>query len=779
MAGKCAISGKLTMLEENRFENVLESLRVRRGWTQKDAAAHIEEAGEGLNLRTYIKVETGQLPPSEKHLKLIVAGFKLNPADIDALYHAAHHTPPRIHTLPFNRNLLFTGRDDQLKDIRQFLKDNYRVALSGLAGIGKTQLALEYAHRCYKDMVYQAVFWVNAADEAVLQGDYVTLAETLDLPEKNAQELKKIVYAVMMWLERHTNWLLIMDNADDLQLARSFFPKVNEDEVNPGHILLTTRTQIVGNVAPKIDIDRMEPEEGRIFLLRRSGVLQGKATLDTVATDTRHAASQIVELLNGHPLALDQAGAYIEDGGSFTEYINRYHMKLGELLSERGSLDEENKGKYSEYPDTVAVTFGLCFVKAFKRYPLAIGVLRACAFLQPDTIPDELLRPDERYSELDNTALKKSVKTLLRYSLLKHNAHEQTFSMHRLVQAVLIDTMSSDRQKEIRAAVVLGLDSDFPEGKFEHWKRCERLLPHVLVCATWTEDELVPTVGAAGLFTKAGGYLRERCQYSEAEPLLVRAISLWELLLGKGCPESAKSMHHLAILYEAQGKYEWALSLYEQVYSIYTQHKGFDHPDTASILNDLANFYREGEYFEESERLHLAALGIRVEHLGFNHPDTALSLVNLAAVYHDQRMFDKAEALMKRALAIRETQLGVEHPDTSSSLYNLATLYHNQGKYEQAEALYQRALAICKKHLGADHPDTASTLRNLAMLYHDQRKFDQAEALYQRALSILEQRLGAKHPNTQATRLGYTKLLQNLGRDAEAAALAAIDEPPV
>src|SRR6266699_2810006 len=129
MAGKCAISEKLTMLEENRFENVLKSLRARRGWTQEDAAAHI---GKGMSRHTYIDVETGNLPPTPKHLRLIATGFKLNQDDTDMLYRAAHHTAPKIHNLPFRRNLLFTGRESQLEQLAQLLKENYGVALSGL-----------------------------------------------------------------------------------------------------------------------------------------------------------------------------------------------------------------------------------------------------------------------------------------------------------------------------------------------------------------------------------------------------------------------------------------------------------------------------------------------------------------------------------------------------------------------------------------------------------------------------------------------------------------------
>jgi transcriptional regulator with XRE-family HTH domain len=557
----------LTMLEENRFENVLASLRVRKGWTQEDAAAHI---GKGMSLRTYSDVETGNRPPSPKHLKLIATGFKLNQADTDALYHAAHHTPPKIHNLPFDRNLLFTGREAQLEQLSRLLKENHRVALSGLAGIGKTQLALEYAHRCYVEKIYQAVFWVSAADEVSLQTGYATLAEKLELPEKDEQERDTIVKAVKEWLERHTNWLLIMDNADHLQLARSFFPKVNEDEDNPGHILLTTRSQMVGKVAKKIDIDRMEPAEGLRFLLLRSlpDAIEDKAKLDTVAADTRHAASRIVELLDGHPLALDQAGAYIEDGGSFTDYINRYHEKRLELLRERGSLDEENEGKYSEYPDSVVVTFELCFEKARKRHLLATDILRFCAFLHPDAIPDELFQHDYSFKP-DTTEFRDARTALLRYSLIKRNTQEQTCSMHRLVQAVLIDNMPPDVQKQWRMRVVYALNAALPyKVEFSNWGQCERLLPHVLVCTKWTADELTLTVEAVLLFQKTGTYLHDRGQYAEAEALLTRVLSIYKQYSGVDHYNAVDALTELASVYAEQRNHSQAEPLYRQALAI-------------------------------------------------------------------------------------------------------------------------------------------------------------------------------------------------------------------
>jgi len=430
--------------------------------------------------------------------------------------------------------------------------------------------------------------------------------------------------------------------------------------------LLTTRSQMVGDVAGEIiEIDKMEPAEGLLFLLRRTrryGRLPDKTALDTVASDIRNAASQIVELLDGHPLALDQAGAFIEDGGSFTDYIDRYHEKRLELLSERGSMDEENKGRYSEYPDTVVVTFTLCLNKACERHPLATDLLRFCAFLQPDAIPEELFQHDDSF-KLDKRALRKGITALLRYSLIKRNMQEQTFSMHRLVQAVLIDDMPPDLQKQWRERVMRALDAAFPyEVEFKNWRQCERLLPHALVCATWAADELAPTVRVAQLFHRAVVYLDARGQYSVAESLLVRVLSIYE------------------------------------------QHLGVEHPDTATILNNLSSLYMAQDKYEQAEPHIVRAISIREEQLGVEHPDTARSLCMMAFIYNKQGNHEQAELLYRRALRVFVKHLGSDHPDIALPLYGLAKLMQDQGKRERAEALYRQALSIREQRLGATHP---------------------------------------------------------------------------
>lgn len=609
------------MPEENEFGKMLESLQKGKGWTQEDAAAHL-----GVVRHTYSDWKTGKRLPSPEKLKHIAATFKLSQADEEALYRAAAHESPKIHNLPFPRNPLFTGREAELGQLTQYLQESGSVALtqpvsiSGLGGIGKTQLALEYAYSCYRTEMYRAVLWVSAADKTALETDYVKLAHKLELPDLNDREPYRSVQAVKDWLERHTNWLLIMDNADDLELTRSFFP-----EAHQGHILLTTRSQFGGKIgARQLEIDKMELEEGLVFLLRRTRKLEGDANPDTLAADIREPAHQLVELLDRHPLALDQAGAYIEETGeSFAIYINLYNKHLRLFLGNYGEDESEpsKRPEYSHHPETVVVTFELCFEMARKRHPLATEILNFCAFLHPDNIPEELFQHDDGF-KVDTPAFNRGIRALRRYSLIMRNVQKKTFSIHRLVQAVLIDDTLSDIQKQCRERVVRALNTVFPDdAEFKDWWQCRRLLPHVLAYATWTEDELTPAVEVAELFHKAHVYLYDLGEYSVAEKLMARALSIYEQHLGTEHPYTTRSLQLLSGLYHEQGKYEQAALMSRRALKIFEKHA--ENPDTALPLLELIPllYYHHNQgKLEQAEALYQRTLNIHVQQLGATNP---------------------------------------------------------------------------------------------------------------------------------------------------------------
>ncbi|MBV9226698.1 MAG: hypothetical protein JOY85_21900, partial [Acidobacteriaceae bacterium] len=200
------------------------------------------------------------------------------------------------------RNSHFTGRESLLEQIQQALKQRGRAALSGLGGVGKTQTAVEYAHRHHDE--YTHILWASAASEEALVSSYVAIAELLNLPEHTGKDQTRAVEAVRHWLSGKPGWLLILDNADDIAMARAFLPQ------NHGHVILTTRAHATGSVARLIEVKEMESGEGALLLLRRAGIMAEDAPLSAASEPDRIAAQKISEnLLDGLPLALDQAGA--------------------------------------------------------------------------------------------------------------------------------------------------------------------------------------------------------------------------------------------------------------------------------------------------------------------------------------------------------------------------------------------------------------------------------------------------------------------------------------
>ena len=682
---------------------------------------------------------------------------------------------PPVWNIPYPQNPLFTGREQLLMQLATTLHAGQPTALSqpqaisGLGGIGKTQLALEYAYRYRGD--YQVVLWAQAETRENLISSYLTIATLLNMPEQSEQESTRVITAVKNWLQRNTRWLLILDNADDLALARDFLPP----SVG-GHVLLTTRAQATGRFARYLQVDILPTELGALFLLRRAGRLAPDATLEQTSEHNRSATRAICEEVGGLPLALDQAGAYIEETGcSLAEYQRLYQRRRANLLAERrGQLVDD-------HPLPVATTWSLSFAQVEQNNPAAADLLRLCAFLAPDAIPEEIitqgaehLGPQLAPVGADPYLLNQAVEALRAYSLLSRDPHTHMLSMHRLVQATLKDQMNEQDRQQWAERTIRAVNAAFPAMEFETWPQCERCLPHGLICAEMVEQENLLLLEAASLLHWAGTYLIERARSQEAQSLLQQALAIREQKLGPQSIETSNTLDRLARCFETQGKYSQAEPLLKRALAIREQQLGPDHPSTASSLNNLALLYDTQGKYQQAEPLYQRALAIHEQQLGPQHPNTANSLNNLAGLYRAQGKYEQAEPLYQRALAIREQQLGALHPDTAQSLNNLALLYWNQGRYELAEPLLVRALAIREQQLGPEHPDTAGSLNNLAALYRNQGKDEQAEPLYQRALAIDERTLGPQHPTTQTIRASYARLLRTMGHGAEAAAL---DQP--
>lgn len=585
-----------------------------------------------------------------------------------------------IWNVPYPRNPFFTGREDILRQLHDLLRSNTAVAMtqphaiSGLGGIGKTQIASEYAYRYSNE--YQVVLWVNCSFREELVAGFVSIAGILNLPEQNIQNLPEkniqnpsvAINAVKRWLETHTGWLLILDNADDLAMVHDFLSLGNK-----GHILLTTRSQTMGGLAHKIEIEKMGLEDGMLFLLRRAAMIVPGATINDVSEIDQTQALEIVKALDGLPLALDQAGAFIEETKcGLSSYLMLYRVHRTKLLNRRGGL-------MPEHPEPVATTWSLSFENVERATPASVEILRLCSCLAPDAIPEEICTKGTSYPGTvlhlasDLSELNAAIAELLKYSLIQRDPSTHILTIHRLVQAVIKDEMDKDTQHLWAEYTVKAMDHTFPEVEFKAWPDCQRLLPHTQICKVLIEEWSLDFPESARLLYRAGHYLLERLQYLEAEPFVQQALTIREKVLG---PE---------------------------------------HLDTATSLNDLGWLYQCQGKYEQAETPVRRALAIREKVLGSEHLDTASSLNELAWLYERQGKYDPAEPRAQQVLAIREKVLGVDHPDTATSLNDLGWLYQCQGKYEQAEPLVLHALAIREKSLGSENLNTATSLNNLAM----------------------------------------------------------------
>jgi tetratricopeptide (TPR) repeat protein len=666
-----------------------------------------------------------------------------------------------LSNLP-ERNPFFTGRERVLAQLREALVAQGRAALSGLGGAGKTQTAVEYAHRYFDEYAY--TLWAIADLRDSIVSGYVKLATLLELPEGDAQEQMLAVEAVKRWLGSHKGWLLMLDNADDLTMAREFIPAGRN-----GHVLLTTRAQAAGAIARRVEIQEMEKEEGVLFLLRRATCIAGDAVLEAASSADQVAAKEIVTQLDGLPLALDQAGAYIEETGcGLPGYLELYRSHALELLGHRGVLA-------SDHCDPVATTWALSFENVEKANPAAAELLCFCAFLSPDGIPEEVfsegapeLGPAFGAVAIDAFAFNNAISEILKYSLLRRDANARTLEIHRLVQAVLKERMDEATQRLWSERAVRAVGRAFPSVEFSTWAVCDRLVAQAHACAELINQWGFEFPEAARLLNQAGAYLYERGRYTDAEPLLAGVLAISEKAMGQEHPNVATSLVNLAALFDDQGQYAKAEPLYERALAIYEKALGTEHPEVATSLNNLALLYKTQGKYEKAEALYQRSLKIREKALWPEHPEVAASLYNLGALYHCQGRYAKAEPFYQRALAIREKVIGQEQADVASSLINLATLEGATGRYAQAEALYQRSLKIQEKALGPEHHQVAQSLNNLAGLYCEQGQYTKAEPLYQRALTILEKVLGTEHPHVVTSLENYAGLLRLMDRSDEA-----------
>lgn len=746
-------------VQPDSFGQKLQQERKIHRWTQEQLAEHI-----GASVPSVNRWEHDKTVPRTDMLEELTRVFGRPPG---------RWGTNRWWNVPYPRNLYFTGREQVLQRLQKALVsgksgDSCKIrAISGLGGIGKTQTAIEFAYRNADE--YDAVLWVRAGSRETMNADFASLAKTLNLPDKEKMNQFQAIEAVKNWLLNYDRWLLIFDNADNVDNVAMVFNVLPRRY--SGAVLLTTCSQHAEPHIKAIEMEKLSQSEGVTFLLLRTSTDENVDSEENLSAPERNALYKLWEVMDGLPLALDQAGAYIKTAQcSFHKYVALYSKHRKALLVERGSHNPEHQ-------EAVATTWELSFQRIERENPAAAELLRLCAFLAPDAIPEQLIvwgtahcTPQLEKLAVSDKSLNDAIKTLHSYSLLQRDPTTQTLQIHRLVQAVLIDDMSVEVRNEWKQRVIHILNAAFPEAPFQEWGRCGQLLPHVQTCAIEIEHEPKGIqLEAADLFDRTGSYLREQGQYIEAESLLKLALLLRKQHLRADDLAIATSLSSLAGLYFYQDSYREATPLVKSAFAIRQQRLGAEHPETIESLKHLALLYLRQEQYEQAEPLLRQSLSISERSTGHDSLATANIMSSLAILYLEQGQYDRAEPLLKKAFSINKRHLGAKHPATARTMENLAFLYLKQGRYRRVEPLLYRAFSIHALYSGFESPDIAYPLFGLAELYRVQKQYEPSELFHLRVLSIRQQCLGEKHLDTAESLQGLADLYRESARYEEAA----------
>jgi tetratricopeptide (TPR) repeat protein len=679
--------------------------------------------------------------------------------------------------VPFQRNPRFTGRKLELTRLEEMLLGKHRtskLAVTGLGGVGKTQLVLELLYRIAENQRLCSIIWISAVSMESLHQSYLDTARQLGIPGLDDAEVdaKRLVQEFLA-KDDAGQWLLVFDNADDIEMWM--------EDLGPGHsteqpgrrlidhiprskhgsVMFTTRDRkTAAKLAPQNVVELSEMSEAMAMDLLRN------CLPNLNFAEQQQDAISLVTELTFLPLAIVQATAYIfENGITLADYLSlllEQEEEVVDLLSE----EFEDGSRYRSVKNPVATTWLISFAQIQRRDSLAAEYLSFMSCIEPKDIPQSLLPPGpSRKAEID------AIGTLNAYSFVSRRPAGLTFDLHRLVHLATRNWLRKEGQfsQSIQKAI-MRLNEIFPGDSHENRSLRRTYLPHVrcVLESDVIDDDWRSRVV---LLATYGSCLCEDGRWDEAEKTYVQEIEILKEKLGADHRDTLVGISNLAVTYSYQGRQDKAEKLKVQVMEIRKEKLGADHPHTLSSMSNLAVTYRQQGRLDEAEKLGMQVIKIRKEKLGADHPDTLTSMANLAIAYYEQGRLDEVEKLELQVMETRKEKLGGDHPGTLTSMANLATTYSEQGRLDEAEKLDMQAMEIRREKLGADHPDTLNSMANMAARYHRQGRLDEAEKLELQVMEIRKEKFGASHPDTLTTMNNLSHTWKAMGRQTEAVKL--------
>jgi tetratricopeptide (TPR) repeat protein len=620
-------------------------------------------------------------------------------------------------------------------------------AVTGMPGVGITQLAAEYA-RARLAAGWRLVAWVDAGSTWTLLAGVAAVAEAAGLSGGSGRDAADAALLLRHRLETDGDrCLLVFDNATDPDALRPFVPVVGA-----ARVLITSNLQSVADLGASVPVDVFTAEEAVAFLTGLTGL-----------PDADGAAAVASEL--GYlPLALAQAAGVIAGHHlAYETYLNRLRV----LSAQEHLVRKEGQ----PYPDGAAETvlLSLDAVRADDQAVVCTRVMEVIAVLSAAGVRRDLLYAagaagvlanGGQEAEVSADLVDRSLGQLAVRSLLTFSLDGQTVIVHPLVKRVVQEGLArrghltgtcraAASVLKARAEAVKGspdrlLVRDVPE-------QVVALLETAATIGDEADEELTRTLLRLRFW--ALYHLNELGDSTEqavavGEPLTADL----EQVLGPDHADTLASQDSLAVAYQAAGRTAEAIPLFEQVLGVQRRVLGYEHPDTLASLDNLAAAYRDAGRAAEAIRLHEQVVAVYERVLGPDDADTLTSRDNLALACWAAGRVTEAIPLFKQVADVQERTLGSAHPDTLTSQNNLAAATWAAGRAAEAILLHEQILAARERVLGPEHPDTLTSANNLAAAYVDAGRTAEAIPLLARTVAARERVLGPDHPRTRTSR---------------------------
>ena len=657
------------------------------------------------------------------------------------------------------RNKNFTGREDLLLRLRQGISTVTAVvpqprALQGWGGVGKTHLAIEYAHR-YRSH-YDLVWWIPSDQRVLVPSALAAMAPHLNLPPASATGIDEAAEAVKRTLESgepYRRWLLIFDNAEDPAAIKEFIPR------GPGHVLITSRNPKWEDDFETLQVDVFNRDESLAFIDKRT-----RTRVD------EEAAARLADKLGDLPLALEQAGALMyEVGISIDEYIELFDEQASQLL---------NVNKAPDYPLSMTAAWRVSVSRLQDHQPEALDILRYCAFFGPEPIPRDVFRRgaeglSPRLSRIlsDPILLIRCLGLLRRFALARMEPTARTIQVHRLIQKLLRDDLPREEQEEFQHQVHLLLAGAAPRDPdtAANWPAFQELVAHVTPAGV--ARCTVPRVREFAL--NIVRYLYVAGNYQAARSLANELIDRWTAASGSAHKETLVARVHLANIVRALGEYTAAHKLEEATLNEMREVFAADSPELLWAYNGFSATLRARGDFTGAKEYDSRTYDAYRESLGDYAPATLRSMHNLAIGHASVGDYESATALFQESyIGQRDANEGVSQQSLVNTWNGLARTVRLQGDIEEACELGQDAYDYGVQELTINHPQTLLAAKDLSIARRRAGELDEALRLAEEAHTRFRRSFGDGHPNTMAAAITLSNALREVGRIEEAFALA-------